>query len=808
MLDSRENYRTELFSAAVQYCDWGWSVIPLRGDSDPNQPKAAAVSWSEFQHRRPSDEELENWFFDRKFEALGIVCGPVSQLAVLDFDDPACARAFARVCPDLVQTVEVQSGNRGLPHYYYHVPVDVPVKSRRTAQADFQAHGTYVVAPPTVISERKWRVVRGVQPRSLSRSDVARINAFLDVYAYQTAGGREYSVPGFDLSEPHHTVVLETALGFRGLPVERLVNYYRRLAARIGRNNALFRAASFARDCGWSRQMALDALVDVHVVQPPISQHVPETPVQRRQEAVKTITSAFGYQPKLRSFLAKIQGVPNTVREKLLQIKQAAVARVLDGLLLAGVSAGVHFTERAACEVLRIFGIGRRAVQAALKALAPSEQPVFERADPPRNPPEKNAHAAAGENKRLKKCSFVRGANRVKKVFAACAGRTPQQFVMPDNARLYRLYGVSPSGSDSLSPEDLRSPEAYRCALQRLLIQRRPGCYSRRWLAQRLGVSVWTCRRYDRQIGLNVRSRFTEQQVTWANLDSLPLDDTPSAPYGAFLETPDLRRYPPVRGLAAHLLARGECVLWRRQLWNYYEIIINGCNPLSQIPHSSVADGETIHKRETQPAATRYAPNSTGAVESEPDRLPVPKPESIFWLCPDCLSFHLQPERPAACSTCGHDHWEIIPAAIWRDVERCKAWWQRLWRERHGQRKHRLAAPAHEPSLTPAASALAEKLYQQVRRRTPERALTRSRAGQLVRDYGAAAVEGALALLEARRRVTSAAGFIITVLRSEYGDRRPNANTAPADDHAAWVERLRQSPYASFYANADHILAV
>ena len=78
MLDSCENSRTDLHAAAFSYRDWGWSVIPIRGNSDPRNPKAAAVSWIEYQRRLPTGDEIDSWFGGGRFSGLAIVCGRVS----------------------------------------------------------------------------------------------------------------------------------------------------------------------------------------------------------------------------------------------------------------------------------------------------------------------------------------------------------------------------------------------------------------------------------------------------------------------------------------------------------------------------------------------------------------------------------------------------------------------------------------------------------------------------------------------------------------------------------------------------------
>ncbi|MBZ0304026.1 MAG: hypothetical protein K8J31_30080, partial [Anaerolineae bacterium] len=378
--------------------------------------------------------------------------------------------------------------------------------------------------------------------------------------------------------------------------------------------------------------------------------------------------------------------------------------------------------------------------------------------------------------------------------------------VLPDHPRLYRLLQVRPSGSDALTAADLRSPEAYRSALQRALIARRPGRYSRRWLAARLGISVWTCRRYDRRSRLVVQPMYTERQVFWMNLDHLPLADVRPVSDGSFLETADGRRYPPVRGLAAHLLARQQPVIWKRQGWNYYGIdtyyyegtFSAACE--SQRSEQSISD--RIHKRDE---ACAQGPSAPSAWIGQKASIDPPAPHAVFWLCPECRSFHIQPERPGTCKTCQHEDWQAIPESTWRDPERCKMWWKSIQPQRT-----RLPRKQDAPAawLNVNQRALAERLCQRIHQLTPTRALTHGVAYQLVRDYGAEAVKRVLRLLDERDSIANAAGFVIAVLRgTPSGSAARREARPPAEDHADWLTRLRQSPYAGFYANADQILA-
>jgi len=70
---------TGLYDELKAYVDAGLSIIPAQKN------KVAAIAWTEFQERRPHDEELETW--STRFTAFSAVCGVISgNLECLDLD--------------------------------------------------------------------------------------------------------------------------------------------------------------------------------------------------------------------------------------------------------------------------------------------------------------------------------------------------------------------------------------------------------------------------------------------------------------------------------------------------------------------------------------------------------------------------------------------------------------------------------------------------------------------------------------------------------------------------------------------------
>ena len=68
---------------ANEYLQAGLSVLP----ASRSEKRPTVGAWTEYQHRRPNEKEIENWFA-RRLDALCIVCGKVSgNLEVIDFDN-------------------------------------------------------------------------------------------------------------------------------------------------------------------------------------------------------------------------------------------------------------------------------------------------------------------------------------------------------------------------------------------------------------------------------------------------------------------------------------------------------------------------------------------------------------------------------------------------------------------------------------------------------------------------------------------------------------------------------------------------
>ena len=130
--------------------DWKFSVIPVGTDKKP------LISWKEFQSRLPTPEEVRGWWTQFPDANLGIVTGSISDLLVVDLDDPAAMEAVEAFLPEglMVPMVETPRGF----HLYFRGERGIGNKVGVFSHVDVRSEGGYVVAPPSMGGVYKWDV--------------------------------------------------------------------------------------------------------------------------------------------------------------------------------------------------------------------------------------------------------------------------------------------------------------------------------------------------------------------------------------------------------------------------------------------------------------------------------------------------------------------------------------------------------------------------------------------------------------------------------------------------------------------------
>ena len=135
--------------AAFEYVEkYGFSVIPLiPGEKKP------LIDWKEYQTRKPTRTEMMSWWGKNPKANIGIVCGKVSNLFVVDFDkyaDDYNEEKAREVIPDPIKTPTVKTARNGLHYYFDNPEKDYSIKARLLPGIDYRGNGGFVVAPPSV----------------------------------------------------------------------------------------------------------------------------------------------------------------------------------------------------------------------------------------------------------------------------------------------------------------------------------------------------------------------------------------------------------------------------------------------------------------------------------------------------------------------------------------------------------------------------------------------------------------------------------------------------------------------------------
>ena len=191
-----------------------------------------------------------------RFTALGIICGQVSRLLVIDFDDQRRYRRFCMHLPQYADTYSVKT-RRGC-HLYFRSDELVP--SHQFDGGDIKGERSYVIAPPSQIGGFAYRAMNDLPAMQLQRGDIDKLLNY------------------FHVNAAVHVTPAKIVRERSDIDFGRV---YERLAGQIGRNNALYRAASIARERGMSLADVERRLVPLHVKQPAKTAHRHEKPVER-----------------------------------------------------------------------------------------------------------------------------------------------------------------------------------------------------------------------------------------------------------------------------------------------------------------------------------------------------------------------------------------------------------------------------------------------------------------------------------------------------------------------------------------------
>ena len=136
-----------MLEEAKYYLKNNISIIPVGRDKKP------LIKWAEFQKRRATTGELDQWFKDYPDMQIGLVTGDISNLTVVDIDDGTMDVSW------LPDTAIVKTGSGGF-HYYYNYSKGVGNSTRIKENIDIRSEGGYVIAPPSSNEKGKYTWIK------------------------------------------------------------------------------------------------------------------------------------------------------------------------------------------------------------------------------------------------------------------------------------------------------------------------------------------------------------------------------------------------------------------------------------------------------------------------------------------------------------------------------------------------------------------------------------------------------------------------------------------------------------------------
>ena len=144
---------------ALEYLKLGFSVIPCQKN------KKAIYAWTDFQHTKPTKEQITQWWTKYPSANIAIICGEVSGVDVIDCDTEEAFQNFnENFLSDSIVTPIVKTP-KGYHIYFQHRP-GLSNAVRSIAGTDLKTTGGYVISPPSIGSNgNKYSWFNGLSPK-------------------------------------------------------------------------------------------------------------------------------------------------------------------------------------------------------------------------------------------------------------------------------------------------------------------------------------------------------------------------------------------------------------------------------------------------------------------------------------------------------------------------------------------------------------------------------------------------------------------------------------------------------------------
>lgn len=140
---TNDKHLQELKKAAFQYARAGWCVLPLA--KYQKDPSSYLNGWRKYQTQRPTQDELEKWFSDKRVTGVALVCGDVSGgVVVVDDDNYETGNPLP-----LQSTLEDLSASGGRHLYFTNAGVGNKDDKQGEYAFEIRGNGRIVLLPPS-----------------------------------------------------------------------------------------------------------------------------------------------------------------------------------------------------------------------------------------------------------------------------------------------------------------------------------------------------------------------------------------------------------------------------------------------------------------------------------------------------------------------------------------------------------------------------------------------------------------------------------------------------------------------------------
>jgi Bifunctional DNA primase/polymerase, N-terminal len=181
-----ENKR--LLSALWYVEKLGFSVLPVGNDKKP------LIKWEELQTRLPSKKEILEWWLKYPDANVGIITGKVSNLAVIDIDDPKIDNETIKGIEQYLEPPACVTP-RGGRHLYFRYPKDTDLRNATSIipKVDIRAEGGYVVAPPS--TDSKGNIYKWFDDKRIDKTAMCEFPMSVISLTVPAPSRRLYTVP-------------------------------------------------------------------------------------------------------------------------------------------------------------------------------------------------------------------------------------------------------------------------------------------------------------------------------------------------------------------------------------------------------------------------------------------------------------------------------------------------------------------------------------------------------------------------------------------------------------------------------------